>query len=76
MKKEKLIFNFIICLAFFISVPVYALDDEKEAVTAAALSGWFYVNPYYTGSPSETIRFFNELGNPVETSIKVTYAAE
>ncbi len=50
--------------------------DEKEAVTAAALSGWFYVNPYYTGSPSETIRFFNELGNPVETSIKVTYAAE
>lgn len=33
MKKEKLIFNFIICLAFFISVPVYALDDEKEAVT-------------------------------------------
>ena len=32
MKKEKLIFNFIICLSFFISVPVYALDEEKEVL--------------------------------------------
>ena len=48
---------------------------DQNPATVSNLSGWYFVNPYFSGAPTETIRYINAIGTPCTTTVPVTYAA-